>query len=55
MKKQELVFEVSHGSRGPMLRQQRIPLDEALPVGQPVMVTPVIVNDARTDPALATG
>ncbi len=28
--RQELVFEVSHGSRSKMLRQQRIPLDEGI-------------------------
>lgn len=47
---QELVFEVSHGSRGPMLRQQRIPLDEGIAGWVARNGYPVIVNDARTDP-----
>jgi signal transduction histidine kinase len=47
---QELVFEVSHGSRGPMLRQHRIPLDEGLAGLVARNGYPVIVNDARTDP-----
>ncbi|MFN8457374.1 MAG: GAF domain-containing protein [Anaerolineae bacterium] len=48
--KQELVFEVSHGSSGPMLRQQRIPLDEGIAGWVARNGYPVIVNDARTDP-----
>lgn len=48
--RQELVFEVSHGSRGQMLRQQRIPLDEGIAGWVARNGYPVIVNDARTDP-----
>jgi signal transduction histidine kinase len=47
--RQELVFEVSHGSRGHMLRQQRIPLDEGIAGWVARNGAPVIVNDARTD------
>lgn len=46
----ELVFEVSHGSRSKMLRQQRIPLDEGIAGWVARNGYPVIVNDARTDP-----
>jgi len=45
----ELVFEVSHGSRGNMLRQQRIPLDEGIAGWVARNGYPVVVNDARTD------
>jgi signal transduction histidine kinase len=48
--KQELVFEVSHGSRGQMLRQQRIRLDEGIAGWVARNGYPVIVNDARSDP-----
>lgn len=48
--KQELVFEVSHGSSSHMLRQQRIPLDEGIAGWVARNGYPVIVNDARTDP-----
>lgn len=48
--RQELVFEVSHGSRSKMLRQQRIPLDEGIAGWVARNGYPVIVNDARTDP-----
>lgn len=48
--RKELVFEVSHGSRGQVLRQQRIPLDEGLAGWVARNGYPVIVNDARTDP-----
>jgi signal transduction histidine kinase len=47
---EELVFEVSHGSRSKMLRQQRIPLDEGIAGWVARNGYPVIVNDARTDP-----
>jgi signal transduction histidine kinase len=46
----ELIFEVSHGSRSKMLRQQRIPLDEGIAGWVARNGYPVIVNDARTDP-----
>jgi signal transduction histidine kinase len=48
--REELVFEVSHGSRSKMLRQQRIPLDEGIAGWVARNGYPVIVNDARTDP-----
>ncbi len=48
--KQELVFEVSHGSSGHLLRQQRIPLDEGIAGWVARNGYPVIVNDARSDP-----
>lgn len=47
---QELVFEVSHGSRSQMLRQQRIPLDEGIAGWVARHGHPVIANNARTDP-----
>src|SRR6185503_285685 len=47
--REELVFEVSHGSRSKMLRQQRIPLDEGIAGWVARNGYPVIVNDARTD------
>jgi signal transduction histidine kinase len=47
---EELVFEVSHGSRSKMLRQQRIPLDEGIAGWVARNGYPAIVNDARTDP-----
>ncbi|MBN1218543.1 MAG: GAF domain-containing protein [Anaerolineae bacterium] len=47
--KQELVFEVSHGSRAKMLRQQRIPLDEGIAGWVAQQGQPVIANNARTD------
>lgn len=46
----ELVFAVSHGSRGHVLRQQRIPLDEGIAGWVAQKGESVIVNDARTDP-----
>ena len=48
--REELIFEVSHGSRSKMLRQQRIPLDEGIAGWVARNGYPVIVNDARTDP-----
>ncbi len=48
--RQELFFEVSHGSRWQMLREQRIPLDEGIAGWVARNGHPVIVNDARTDP-----
>jgi signal transduction histidine kinase len=48
--KQELVFEVSHGSSSHRLRQQRIPLDEGIAGWVARNGYPVIVNDARADP-----
>ena len=48
--KGELVFEVTHGSRAKMLRQQRIPLDEGIAGWVARHGQPVITNDARTDP-----
>lgn len=48
--RQELVFEVSHGSRSKMLRQQRIPLDEGIAGWVARHGHPVIANNARTDP-----
>ena len=47
--KEELVFEVSHGSRAKMLRQQRIPLDEGIAGWVAQTGQPVIANNARTD------
>jgi signal transduction histidine kinase len=47
--KQELVFEVTHGSRAKMLRQQRIPMDEGIAGWVARHGQPVITNDARTD------
>ena len=46
----DLVFEVSHGSRGQMLRQQRIPIDEGIAGWVARHGQPVIANEARTDP-----
>jgi signal transduction histidine kinase len=47
---EELVFEVSHGSRAKMLRRHRIPLDEGIAGWVAHNGRPVIANDARTDP-----
>lgn len=49
-KREELVFEVSLGSRGHVLRQQRIPLDEGIAGWVARHGQPAISNDARTDP-----
>lgn len=49
-KRDELVFEVSLGSRGHVLRQQRIPLDEGIAGWVARHGQPAIANDARTDP-----
>jgi signal transduction histidine kinase len=46
----DLVFEVSHGSRGDMLRQQRIPADEGIAGWVARHGRPVIANEARSDP-----
>jgi signal transduction histidine kinase len=46
---EELVFEVSHGSRAQALRQQRIPLNEGIAGWVAHHGQPVITNDARTD------
>ncbi len=48
--KEELIFEVSHGSRSQVLRQLRIPLDEGIAGWVARNGQPVIVNDARADP-----
>lgn len=48
--KNELVFEITHGSRSHMLRQQRIPLDEGIAGWVARHGHPVIANNARTDP-----
>ncbi|MEM7348272.1 MAG: GAF domain-containing protein, partial [Chloroflexota bacterium] len=48
--KEQLIFEVSHGSRAKVLRQQRIPLDEGIAGWVARHGHPVIANDARTDP-----
>jgi signal transduction histidine kinase len=45
----ELVFKVSHGARGPMLRQQRIPMDEGIGGWVARNGKPVIANNARSD------
>jgi signal transduction histidine kinase len=45
----ELVFKVSHGSRGPMLRQQRIPMEEGIGGWVARTGKPVIANNARSD------
>jgi signal transduction histidine kinase len=47
--RKELVFRVSHGHRGHMLRQQRIPLDEGIAGWVVKNGLPVIANDARAD------
>jgi signal transduction histidine kinase len=47
---EELVFEVSLGSRGHVLRQQRIPLDEGIAGWVARTGTAAISNNARTDP-----
>jgi len=49
-KQEELVFEISLGSRGHVLRQQRIPLDEGIAGWVARHGQPAIANDARTDP-----
>lgn len=46
----DLVFEVSHGSRSEMLRQQRIPIKEGIAGWVAHHGRPVIANEARTDP-----
>ncbi len=46
----DLVFEITHGSRSQMLRQQRIPLDEGIGGWVARHGHPVIANNARTDP-----
>ncbi len=48
--RKELIFEVSHGTRSKMLRQQRIPLDEGIAGWVARHGHPVIANNARTDP-----
>jgi signal transduction histidine kinase len=45
----ELVFKVSHGTRGPMLRQQRMPMDEGIGGWVARTGKPVIANNARAD------
>ena len=45
----ELVFKVSHGHRGHVMRQQRIPLDEGIAGWVVRHGQPVIANDARAD------
>jgi signal transduction histidine kinase len=45
----ELVFKVSHGHRGQVMRQQRIPLDEGIAGWVVRHGQPVIANDARAD------
>lgn len=47
---QELVFEISQGSHGKTLREQRIPLDEGIAGWVAQHGHPVIANNARTDP-----
>lgn len=49
-KQDELVFEISLGSRGHVLRQQRIPLDEGIAGWVARHGQPAIANDARADP-----
>jgi signal transduction histidine kinase len=46
---EELVFEVSHGTRGQLLRQQRIPIDEGIAGWVIQNGRAVIANDARSD------
>jgi signal transduction histidine kinase len=48
--KDELVFEVSHGSRAKALRQQRIPISEGIAGWVVQNGQAVIANNARTDP-----
>lgn len=45
----ELVFKVSHGARGPILRQQRIPMEEGIGGWVARNGKPVIANNARSD------
>jgi signal transduction histidine kinase len=45
----ELVFKVSHGTRGPMLREQRIAMDEGIGGWVAHNGKPVIANNARAD------
>jgi len=47
---EELIFEVSHGTRAQQLSQQRIPLDEGIAGWVAHNGQSVIANDARTDP-----
>ncbi len=49
-KQDELVFEISLGSRSHVLRQQRIPLDEGIAGWVARHGQPAIANDARADP-----
>ena len=53
--REELVFEVSLGSRGHVLRQQRIPLDEGIAGWVARNGQPALVNDAAPTRASATG
>ncbi len=48
--KEELVFEISLGSRSHVLRQQRIPLDEGIAGWVARNGQPAIANNARSDP-----
>jgi len=45
----ELVFKVSHGTRGPTLREQRIPMEEGIGGWVARTGKPVIANNARSD------
>jgi signal transduction histidine kinase len=49
-KQGDLIFEVSHGIHGKVLRQQRIPLNEGIAGWVAHNGRAVIANDARTDP-----
>ncbi len=48
--KGDLVFEVSHGGGGDILRRQRIPIDEGIAGWVARHGRPTIANDVRSDP-----
>jgi signal transduction histidine kinase len=48
--KGDLVFEISHGGRGDLLRRQRISIEEGIAGWVARSGKPTITNDARTDP-----
>jgi signal transduction histidine kinase len=48
--KGDLVFEISHGGRGDLLRRQRISIEEGIAGWVARSGKPTITNDARSDP-----
>jgi signal transduction histidine kinase len=50
----DLVFEVSHGERGDMLRRQHIPIEEGIAGWVARQGRPAVANDARADPRFST-